>query len=1517
MKARLGVLLGVAMAVVTAGGCSESVQESRAPLGGSCLACHDGITDVHPFFALACVDCHGGNDQVALPATGVNVRDQNLLKLSHVLPLDSSMWWPNGVDDDNDGAVDEAGEFFDGRAFTDSETPFAEKRLANKNQVDSEMNRDLNYLRFLNPGDLRVADASCGSRNKQANAAMVCHAEIVYDNRRSIMSVHSGVPAGANYGNAQIPKAKDFGAAFSTSAAGVRFDARNPRVGRVGYVIDFDSIDQAFDPDFADEKQNLLTGGGFNADLFEDNNLDPNDSKFQAKAGAIFGDGKTSGDNAFAPAGGPGFTRTGQKYKFYIDDLDDPNAKNNRAVEVLQSIGTSAGRTWPDKVVHRGLQMRIAKMVGEVVPALKENRNADIENLFDNQLISNPVDAALRNFRAFHSLNWWGTNDNFGFVDFFTSPNADDAPRPDPSDTELRNNNNPFGRGRPSGCTGCHIEYGKDGKNLEPIDRTVADNGRNPSTALPFGLRTDKGERFYAKRHQLKRAVKSEQCALCHGFVTRVDLQANATYEQETDFTNLEKVNTIGDFEYLTPKGSTVRVFDNLAHYKNGRILNEGEGVGEDLNNNGELDTALEEKDLNGDGILQPNEDLNKNGVLDIGKTIDEDKNGNGKLDIPDRMPRSESFDGRQNRIIYGGASGSVRLNDIHIERGFNCVDCHIQNDVHGDGLIYTRNWDSIQVECEDCHGSNDTEASLVFSGPNGGDSMEAQRYDTPFGKKWFEKIDGKLFQRSRVDPNLGWFVPQLTAPKDNASAYAHGQRSETFDGALDKDSATCAPFVTEDACIDASCSWDGSTCKGFERTYAHIAEPGEKGGLECYACHSSWQPNCLTCHMKMDVAKPKQEVWWGDDDVEEMFFQLFSYTRSPFYLGNAGNTEGNKIAPHRSLMQLQLTVAAGGIQLAENAAFSTENNLSSMVSNPYFPHTVRTVETKQCARCHTLEDANGNIANEHLITEATAHGTGRYQNIGDWALASTSAGVDLLDLKKETNGSVTFPGFDFSDKANGAEKRRRVDFDLDGSSAVDTPAFDVVLQRGVSFQNGSGDVTDVAIVGHAAGVSVVDVFGRDNNDFGLGGGKDPSIGLPPTEIARIDTIGPVRSIDVVDPSASQSTTFIALSDEELAVFDFRRALSFDVQTGQDPNLASQNVLDPDGGTGRNGDDDFVFVDGGADSGAQGMRLVGSIAHGLDAVTKVVLFGRFALVSHANGVAVFQLNEAEDKIADVDLGSPLAQIANFETSRPALDVVAHGRFAYAATGEAGVEIFDIGPAVYQLLTPVNSQPIGVALVGGEQAADSRSVAIWGSRLVVADGRNGLRIIDVSTPADPRLEQTIINVGGGIRLDNATDVVLAAVPTRTFAIVANGTNVHAINITPVVDFRHDLKAASDNPDAFRGFRMSHERNDPLTPFDPRNATRQILTFPASGTVTSIARGFPLDALADKSGRRLRDAWPLGAHPLEERTITRMRSVIVKEVPGTKDSRGDGLGCVVRAGDEGAVSIDPETQRCIPN
>jgi hypothetical protein len=1425
-------LIVLVIALVT--GCSERIVEQQAPLGGSCLACHDGITDIHPYFALSCTDCHGGDDAVVIADTVVNVRDQALLKASHVLPLDAEMWWPNGIDDNGDGRIDEQGEFFDGRVVDqDGNSGLAEGRLAPRFELDSEMNRDMNYLRFLNPGDLRIAEVGCGARNRNANPAMVCHAEVVYDMRRSVMATNAGVTSGALFGNAQLPSALDYGADFAGSAAGTRFDQRNPRLGRAAYTFDYDSIDSAYLPAAnAFDREALLA--------VSNANKDPKDDLFEATAGPLFDDGQAKDPFGNLLDPGPGLTRTGNALQFFDDDADGGDGfGDNRAVEVLQNVGNQAFRAFPPQ--GSALELRLQRILeGLGIQRVSPIRNA-IAN--DGDPLTNPVDAALRTFRAYHILNTYSPSDNFGFKDFFTSPNENDAPPNDATDVELRNNNDPFGRFSSTGCTACHVEYRRDGHNEEPIDRTVADNGRQVETALPFGVRQDLGQRGYARRHEIKKAVQIQTCAACHGFVTRVDYALEGKFELETDFTNLEQVQTIGPFTFATEKTACINVFDNLAHYKNGNLINDGEGVSEDLNNNGELDPG-------------------------------EDANNNTCLDMPDRVRRSDSFDGRQSKLIYGGGNGSTHLQDVHVEAGMGCSDCHVTS-AHGDSNMYTRNWDAEPMECEDCHGTPYDEATLVSSGPNGGDDFTLAVWQTPFGKPWFERRGDVVIEHSRQTPGLEFVVPQLVDEREGDAKtgnakYAHEQPFETGPDEGRDDEA---------------------------RAFAHIQEEGKPGGLECYACHSSWQPNCLSCHLKMDVTTPRQEIWWGDDDVEDIFFQLFSYTRSPFYMGRAGDVEGNKIAPHRSTMQVHLTVTAGGETLLDNAMVATAENLSSLVSNPYFPHTVRTTETKSCARCHTLKLEVNNalaIANDHFITETTAQGTGRYMNIGDWALVATSNAFQQIDLKKEKVGRANvFPGFDFDD-AN----FRQVEFPAGGGLAT----FDVTLLRGVSFQNGNSDIADVAIIAHETGVSMIDVTGRDN------------AGLLPTEIARVDSLGPVRSVDVVDAAASQTMTFIAVTDEELCTIDFRAALLRDTVAP---------IVDVDAGQ---AGDVFEAEDAGVDGFLQGTRIVDCVPHGKDAVTKVRLHGRFAVVTHSGGISVFAL--AQGELTAVDLGAPLAEVAELETAHPALDVATSGRFAYVATGEGGVDIFDIGPAVYPLFVeggapgdgsePLSTEPVATALTDLAQEADTRGVAVFGSRLLVADGKNGLRILDVAVPADPRLERTILVVDGEPPMDQATAVVAASVPTRNFAIIADGAHgVRAVNITPARDYREQLKAAVDDPDAFRGLRLSMERWDPLTPFDPKNTSTQVFTYATNGSAVALARGFALDSLADKSGRRLRDGWSIGADSLDELTVARMRSVIVREVAGTKDVRGDGLGCIVREGDEESVPRDPaDENRCLP-
>jgi hypothetical protein len=42
----------------------------------------------------------------------------------------------------------------------------------------------------------------------------------------------------------------------------------------------------------------------------------------------------------------------------------------------------------------------------------------------------------------------------------------------------------------------------------------------------------------------------------------------------------------------------------------------------------------------------------------------------------------------------------------------------------------------------------------------------------------------------------------------------------------------------------------------------ATAAEPPKSQPLECKSCHSSWTPNCMTCHMDFDFSQTVGEIW-------------------------------------------------------------------------------------------------------------------------------------------------------------------------------------------------------------------------------------------------------------------------------------------------------------------------------------------------------------------------------------------------------------------------------------------------------------------------------------------------------------------------------------------------------------------------------------------------------------------------------------------------------------------------------
>ncbi len=117
---------------------SRQTPEAAAAKSAGCVACHQGQHDPHSkpeTLRLGCVDCHGGNPQAA---------DQ---QTAHV--------WPRFPD-----------------AWRSAANPVRSYTLLNHENPE--------FIRFVNPGDLRVAHLSCGTTS--------CHADQVLQVRTSMMT---------------------------------------------------------------------------------------------------------------------------------------------------------------------------------------------------------------------------------------------------------------------------------------------------------------------------------------------------------------------------------------------------------------------------------------------------------------------------------------------------------------------------------------------------------------------------------------------------------------------------------------------------------------------------------------------------------------------------------------------------------------------------------------------------------------------------------------------------------------------------------------------------------------------------------------------------------------------------------------------------------------------------------------------------------------------------------------------------------------------------------------------------------------------------------------------------------------------------------------------------------------------------------------------------------------------------------------------------------------------------------
>ncbi|NUQ49257.1 MAG: hypothetical protein HUU27_04975, partial [Phycisphaerae bacterium] len=1244
-----------------------------------CLSCHS--TPGRPFMSetmhrsaqIACVDCHGGNPEPRWTGDVVDYQSPQRLSPEYL-------------------AVKKAAHAVEPRfplAWTDPRT--GEYSAANPVRSATLLNyEDPAFIRFVNPGDLRIAHVSCGQ----------CHMAEVQKVRNSMMTHGAQLWAAVLYNNGSYPhKIARFGESYSFHGVSQRlYSVQAPPDDPRGFL-------RRHDPTPEERSRGVLAF------------LDPLPRWEIAQMGNIL----------------RAFERGGKVQR--------------REVEIaLPNIFEEPGK--PDmKLSERGL---------------------------GTELATDPVFLGIQKTRLLDPLlSMLGTNDHPG--DY-----------------------------RSSGCSACHVVYAND---RSPVHAGPYAEFGNRGTSHSGDPTIPPNRPGHPIRHELVTAIPSSQCVVCHihpgtsfansyyGFTWwDNETQGELMYPAQQRYPTAEQVFQTA---MANPEGSAVRGLwsNNWPDQADHR----GQVAGPDfLENMWERINARADKtqfaDFHGHGWV-------------FRAVFKQDRQGrllNADGDVvdpvtPEQLQRSVAFLAAE-RGQKAPLDVPVHLKDIHLERGMHCVDCHFEQDAHGDGLLYGEVRNAIEIACIDCHGSVQKPAKFITSGPAGApagrsNDLRTKYGNTRYGPRFFRR-EGKWMQRSAVTPGLEWELPQV-------------RDSVTRGSPAYNEKAARAKLMQR----GPEGRWDDPDCP--QSSLAHDAD-----NMACSSCHTSWMTSCFGCHLPMR-ANMRMPMLHNEGRVLRNYTQYnYQVVRDDvFMLGRDSTVMGHKVVPVRS----SSAVVVGSANSNREWIYSQQQTVSSegysgQAFNPHFPHAVRKTETRACTDCHVSSSGDNNA----WMAQVLLHGTnyvnflGRYVYVAMGRKGFEAVVVTERDEPQAVIGSslhaLAYPDHFRKHQEHHQELRESYEHAANIDGLIPTPGVEILdLQlRGEYLYTARG----------RGGFYAYDVANIDNKGFSERIVTAPvsplgqSFHVPTryaTAVASPSTLAvdPLRTRVSADPHAPRKIGldppeahhvnqeqaiapvygFIYVSDrEEGLVVIGNPKTNTHWWVGRDTKLGVGTLLD--------GDPLNNFLTRTTAYNPEGK---------LSGAEHLTLAGNYAYICAESGLQIVDVSNPFEPRWVAEVGAP-------HILRP-VAVAVQFRYAFVCDVD-GLKVVDI-------TDPAGPRVLPDAVVPLE---DARRVYVARTYAYVAAGRQGLAIVDVTRPEHPVLDQ-LFNADG--KIDDAYDVKVGMTNNSAFAYVADGR--HGLRVVELVSPTHTP--------GFNGF-------------SPRPTPRLIATYHEGGVARAISKGLDRDRAVDE-------------------------------------------------------------------
>jgi hypothetical protein len=575
---------------------------------------------------------------------------------------------------------------------------------------------------------------------------------------------------------------------------------------------------------------------------------------------------------------------------------------------------------------------------------------------------------------------------------------------------------------------------------------------------------------------------------------------------------------------------------------------------------------------------------------------------------------------------------------------------------------------------------------------------------------------------------------------------------------------------------------------------------------MTCYSCHTSWTTSCFGCHLEMK-ANARRPMLHNEGLLTRNYTSYnFQVLRDDiFMLGVDGTVTGHRVAPARSscavvvssqnqnrewLYYTQQTVSAEGLS---GTAFST-----------FVPHTVRAKETKECGDCHVSAKGDNNA----WMTQVLMQGTNLLNFMGRYVYVAEGRN-----------------GFEAVAVAEHDEPEAVIGSDLQRMAYPDEYQKHLARGRELTTTAGhEGNVLDVQLRGEylytaddKGGFRAYDVANVDNKGF-----SERVVTAPVSPLGQRLYVKTKHAAAVASPST-------------LAIDPLRTRQPENEEQKIHPMYGYLYVADKEeglvviGNTKGSSPGVGTLLDGDPRNNFLHRALAFNPNGVLNGARRIVIAGTFAYILCDRGLVV------------VDLDNPLVPRVAAEIGAPELTepqgIAIQFRYAFVADREA-LKVLE----VTDLAKP---RVVSGAMVPLE---DARNVYVARTYAYVSGGKQGLAIVDVERPEQPRLDQVFTADG---KFDDVNDVKIGMVAASAFAFVADGKN--GLRVLQII-------SPEDDPH-FSGF-------------SPRPSPKLIATYRTRGPALAVSKGVDRDRAVDESGNQLAVFGRRGARPLNRAEAERL-------------------------------------------